>query len=136
MLFMGMILLNACGEQVVSTKAVLPSPTPIINKSQPTALGVQPTQPSMQTDREISFTKDILPIFQEFAGGCHGTSGGLSLETYEGVMKVIVPGQPENSKLWKRLNGIGGPTMPPSGKLNEDLLQMIYLWIKQGAKNN
>jgi len=32
--------------------------------------------------------------------------------------------------------GQGGPIMPPSGKLPDDLLKLVYDWIKQGAKNN
>jgi hypothetical protein len=52
------------------------------------------------------------------------------------VMKVVKPGDPEGSLLWQRLNGQGGPAMPPEGPLNADLLKVIYDWIKQGAKNN
>jgi len=97
---------------------------------------IEVTDTPVQVQEEVSFSQDILPIFQEVAGSCHGTSGGLSLETYEGVMNVVVAGNPEESLLWKRLNGQAGPIMPPSGKLNDDLLQLIYLWIQQGAKNN
>ena len=97
---------------------------------------IEVTDTPVQVQEEVSFSQDILPIFQEVAASCHGTSGGLSLETYEGVMNVVVAGNPEESLLWKRLNGQAGPIMPPSGKLNDDLLQLIYLWIQQGAKNN
>ena len=97
---------------------------------------IEVTDTPVQVQEEVSFSQDILPIFQEVAASCHGTSGGLSLETYEGVMNVVVAGNPEESLLWKRLNGQAGPIMPPSGKLSDDLLQLIYLWIQQGAKNN
>ena len=135
-LIMAMIFLNACGGQITPTKATSSSLVPTIKLSQPTMPVIQPTQPSAPAEKEISFTNDVLPIFQEFSGACHGSSGGLSLETYEGVMKVVIPGQPEGSRLWKRLNGIDGPIMPLGGKLSDDLLQVIYMWIKQGAKNN
>jgi hypothetical protein len=93
-------------------------------------------QPQTTSGNEVSFQKDVLPIFQQFGGNHHGNDSVLSLETYEGVMKDVKPGDPEGSKLWQRLNGQGGPVMPPNGPLSTDLLKVIYDWIKQGAKNN
>jgi len=117
-----MTVLIGCGSQPAKET---PSESEVVAEDTP-----------VQVQDEVSFSQDVLPIFQEFAASCHGTSGGLSLESYEGVMKVVVAGKPEESLLWKRLNGQGGPIMPPSGKLSDDLLQLIYLWIQQGAKNN
>ena len=125
-----MTVLISCGSQpaeatqIESQQEVSPTNEP------------QVADTPVQAQEEVSFSQDILPIFQEVAASCHGTSGGLSLETYEGVMSVVVAGNPEESMLWKRLNGEAGPIMPPSGKLSDNLLQLIYLWIQQGAKNN
>jgi hypothetical protein len=125
-----MTVLISCGSQpaevtqIESQQEVSPTNEP------------QAADTPVQAQEEVSFSQDILPIFQEIAGNCHGTSGGLSLESYEGVMAVVVAGNPEDSLLWKRLNGEAGPIMPPTGKLSDDLLQLIYLWIQQGAKNN
>lgn len=77
-----------------------------------------------------------MPIFKQFAGDNHGPNDSYSLASYEGVMKNVVPGNPEGSVLYQRLIGQGGPIMPPSGKLPDDLLKLVYDWIKQGAKNN
>jgi hypothetical protein len=51
-------------------------------------------------------------------------------------MQDVVAGQPEQSKLYLRLIGQGGPVMPPGNPLPENLITLIYNWIKQGAKNN
>lgn len=101
--------------------------------AQPTA--VQP-QASSAGEKEVSFSRDIMPIFQKYADANHGSKSGYSLESYEGVMKNVVPGNPEGSVLYQRMIGQGGPVMPPSGKLPDDLLKLVYDWIKQGAKNN
>lgn len=97
-----------------------------------------PLQPptSSAVEKEVSFSRDIMPIFQKFADVNHGSKSGYSLDSYEGVMKNVVPGNPEGSVLYQRMIGQGGPIMPPSGKLPDDLLKLVYDWIKQGAKNN
>ena len=70
---------------------------------------VQPTaqQSTSQAGKEVSFSKEILPIFQQYSDSHHGSNSMLSLETYEGVMQDVIPGQPEQSKLYSRLIGQG-----------------------------
>jgi len=93
-------------------------------------------QPTSQSGKEVSFNKDILPIFQQYSDSHHSGGSVLSLDTYEGVMQDVVPGQPEQSKLYQRLIGQGGPVMPPGNPLPDNLITLIYDWILQGAKNN
>ena len=85
---------------------------------------------------EVSFLKDLLPVLEKFASQAHGSSGGVNLETYENVLKVVVPGSPEESRLYKHLTGDGVPVMPPSGKLDDETIQLFYDWIAAGAKEN
>jgi hypothetical protein len=123
--------LAACTTSVIGTT---PSPT----LSSTSAAVVQPVQsqsPS-QSAQEVSFSKDILPIFQQYSDAHHGSNSMLSLETYEGVIQDVVPGQPEQSKLYQRLIGQGGPVMPPGNALPNNLIALIFNWIKQGAKKN
>ena len=125
------LLLVAC-----SNSAPMATQNPISTVASNTAVQPTPIQATSQSGQEVSFSKDILPIFQQFSDSHHGSGKVLSLETYDGVMQVVVPGQPEQSKLYQRLIGQGGPVMPPGNPLPQDLITLIYNWIKQGAKNN
>jgi len=59
-------------------------------------------------DKEPSFTKDVKPFLAKYCLECHNArtqKGTLSLETFKAIMDgsdagpVIVPGQPDKSKL-------------------------------------
>lgn len=77
-----------------------------------------------------------MPIFAQYSDSHHSAGTIYVLETYEGVMQNVVPGNPEGSKIYQRLIGQGGPTMPPGRGLPSEMIKLIYTWIKQGAKNN
>lgn len=99
----------------------------------------------------VSFSKQILPIFQNRCAKCHGaedengevrTEVSLSLLEYERVMvgsefgTVIEAGDPDGSFL---LDMITAGDMPPEGegdKVPEEEIALIRTWIEQGALNN
>lgn len=124
-------LLTACSTSVTATvqSPTLPSTNTVVKKP-------MSSQSPSQSTQEVSFSKDIFPIFQQYSDAHHGSNKVLSLESYNGVMQDVIPGQPEQSKLYLRLIGQGGPVMPPDNPLPENLITLIYNWIKQGAKNN
>jgi hypothetical protein len=125
------LLLSACAGSVpVTEQKQILAPATSADGS-PSA-----SQSTSQPGQEVSFSKDILPIFQQYSDSHHSVDSVLSLETYNGVMLGVVPGQPEQSKLYLRLIGQGGPVMPPGNPLPEKMITLIYNWIKQGAKNN
>ncbi|MEO8660179.1 MAG: c-type cytochrome domain-containing protein [Bryobacteraceae bacterium] len=94
--------------------------------------------------QQPSFNSDVAPILAANCLGCHGKSsamGGLSLQTFEALMKggksraVIVPGRPEESKLFAMISGKAMPAMPLGGKpLGEADRDTIRRWIEAGAK--
>jgi len=86
----------------------------------------------------VSFSQDVWPIFEQYVVKAHGGKGGVFLESYDDIMKYVVPGDPENSMLYKSLIGDGVQRMPPppEAPLADDLIQTIYDWIAQGAQNN
>ncbi len=94
----------------------------------------------------VSFKDDVQPIFNARCVTCHGDVGpedGLSLTSYENVMAgsntgpVVIPGQPENSELVKRIKGISQPRMPfGQTPLTDQQIQLIESWVAQGAQNN
>ncbi len=105
---------------LLSCKKDKASETPI--KSVPTPV------PITQCDT-ISFKKDIEPLISTYCLSCHNTqftSASVDLSTFENVFINA-----ESS-----LSSIQNGTMPPSGKLPENLIQKFNCWIKQGKLNN
>lgn len=94
-------------------------------------------------DRQVSFSKDIEPIFQASCWTCHGAtvqSSKLDLRTRQSALKggehgiVLLPGKAEGSRLYRLVAGLETPRMPMSGKLTPDQVEAIKLWIDRGAQ--
>lgn len=96
-------------------------------------------------DREVSFAREVRPIFLAKAGPhavlpeSSPAPGHVRLDTYEHIMaseELVVPGKPEESEL---VSVLLDPAMhmPPSGvSLTRDEIQLIVSWVAQGAKDN
>ena len=73
---------------------------------------------------------------------CHGKAAmsDLDLRTPEGLKKggkrgpAIVPGNAEQSKLYRFVAGLDKPHMPPNGTLPPEHIEAIKTWINSGAK--
>jgi mono/diheme cytochrome c family protein len=99
---------------------------------------------TQQIPGAISFSADVMPIFEGECVICHGNLGGWDASSYVNVLgtgdhaPVIVPGDPENSFLAQKMVGtqIIGDIMPPGGLLSEDEIQVILDWIEAGALDN
>lgn len=102
---------------------------------------------------EMSFSKDIRPILDKHCMECHKAGGqgevkvGLTMETYEGLMKgtnfgpIIEPGSSASSTLARLVSGQADPSIKmPHGEgrqsLSPEEVKMMTTWIDQGAKNN
>jgi mono/diheme cytochrome c family protein len=125
------LLVAACGAT--------PVPTPV------------PAPTAAPATGQVSYSRDILPLFQKSCTRCHGVanpSASLNLATHEGVMKgnssgaVIMllggylsgQGSPGRSLLYQELS-LG--TMPQGGdKLSAADLQKVAAWTFAGAPNN
>lgn len=93
--------------------------------------------------RPVSFTQDILPIFNSScnSGGCHN-AGGIAPDLSQtnayislsngGYLSVT---DPQNSGLFLWMTGKKGTPMPTSG-INKDYNALVLAWIRQGAQNN
>jgi hypothetical protein len=91
----------------------------------------------------VSFSADVLPIFQSRCASCHGSgrvSAGLDLSSYASVMAGsqkgadVVPGDPNASRLVQMV--VQGK-MPKRGpQLLGSQVQAISDWVKAGAPNN
>ncbi len=110
------------------------------------AVGVA-DEPANAAD-QVSFYKDIRPIFQAHCQGCHQpakASGDYVMTTFDRLTKggeseeaAIVPGKPASSYLLDQITPAGDKAEMPKGKkpLAESEVALIRRWIEQGAKDD
>ena len=89
------------------------------------------------------FEGQVKPLLDRNCIACHNSKvkqGGLDLSTREGLMrgsehgKVVVPGNPESSQLFKLVAHISEPGMPFKGKkLPEEAVAKFAEWIRAGV---
>jgi hypothetical protein len=95
----------------------------------------------------ISYNRDVRPILSDTCFACHGPDakarqGELRLDVAEEALDpdraVIVPGQPDESELLRRiLSGDESEVMPPpeaKKRLTDAQKETLRKWIEQGAK--
>jgi Planctomycete cytochrome C len=96
-------------------------------------------------DSNVSFSKDIAPIFELKCVTCHGSGrldGGVDLTTWSGVVdpRIVIPGEADTSPLvWTIEWRPGFPPMPPANfsvPLTTRQINGVKNWINEGAKNN
>ena len=97
-------------------------------------VGYQNVYPQQQ------IAQDTYAIFQQSCLICHGPDGAYKetlLIEYNTLIKEsgpVVPGNPEASRLYKRLLGEGGPLMPLGGPpLPDSQIETVKNWILAGA---
>src|SRR5438128_2574082 len=100
-------------------------------------------------EHSVQFNRDIRPILSDNCFACHGPDKNqrkaeLRLGTEQGAFadrgghKVIVPGKPEQSELFRRITSTDDSVRMPKPKFGKELskrqVALIRLWIDQGAK--
>jgi len=101
----------------------------------------QPTTPGCVSGGTVCFESSVLPIFLSSCArsGCHDAitrEEGYVLDNYNNIVKKgIVPGNANESKLYKVLFAGGDDRMPPDAPLSQAQKDSIAAWINQGAKN-
>jgi len=94
---------------------------------------------------EATYDRHIKPLLKHRCGSCHGAlrqNGGLRLDTAAFILRGgdsgagLVPGQLEQSLLWKRITAEdAAERMPPEAdSLTAEELAIIREWITAGAK--
>ncbi|HEY2934057.1 MAG TPA: PSD1 and planctomycete cytochrome C domain-containing protein [Acidobacteriota bacterium] len=88
--------------------------------------------------------KEAVSILQQRCFQCHGETlkSGLDLRTRDSMLEggdrgpVIVPGDPEASRMFRRVAGLEKPAMPlaPLSPLTTQEVALLKSWIEQGAR--
>ena len=82
------------------------------------------------------FEKKIRPILATNCYVCHGQAmqrSGLNFSSPEGLAKVVSPGDPGQSRLYKAVSYAEKIKMPPTGKLKDQDIADLKAWIESGA---
>jgi hypothetical protein len=100
---------------------------------------VKPADPNAPP-QNVSFSGDLQPIFDASCAtsGCHDGAHEPTLtpeESYNSLMSggFVNTAIATESTLYKEL---ASGSMPPTGKLPPDQIQMVLDWVKIGAPNN
>jgi len=88
------------------------------------------------------FEVKVRPVLVEHCTRCHGAKkqqAELRLDTAEGLLKgsdggaVVVPGDPDKSKLILSVRRVGDYAMPPDKPLPPAAVEALTQWVKMGA---
>lgn len=111
------------------------------------AEAIQPADP--QLGREVDFNLDMFPVFESKCLACHNRTtaeSDLVLENVEAILNgaggapVVVPGNPDESLLYKAAARAEEPHMPPlpntvaAKALTPQELGILRQWIAEGAR--
>ena len=100
------------------------------------------------TPGNVSYYRDIRPIFQANCQGCHQPAkakGKYVMTSFDTLLKggssgdaAIVPGNPDTSYLIDLITPIAGKAEMPADKkpLSAGEIELISRWIKEGAKDD
>ncbi|TWW08142.1 hypothetical protein E3A20_27300, partial [Planctomyces bekefii] len=91
-------------------------------------------------DAVALWSQQVQPLFDQYCVKCHGPleqHSGLELDSAAAVLKgadggaVVVPGKPEDSRLFQYLAAGSEPHMPPGKQLTEAQQKSVQQWILQ-----
>jgi hypothetical protein len=106
-----------------------------------------PMAPPAGTESKIDFNRDVRPILSDHCFQCHGPDtakrkADLRLDTdptgQERDAKLIVPGKPDESELYRRISAADPRDQMPPAKFGRRLstpqIAVLKKWIEQGGK--
>ncbi len=103
-----------------------------------------PAQTPAAQPAPVSFARDIFPVVEARCLSCHGADiqlAALDLRTRESALRggargpALVPGNAEQSRLYRFVAGLEAVKMPMEGPpLTPDQIAAVKIWIDQGAR--
>lgn len=131
------------GQFEVATIQATSSADP--TKTAAATIVVRPNGPPGDTAKngEICFQRDVLPIVQSNCAksGCHDVTTrqkGFAFVNYDGVLRGIDPGRPDNSEIYEKITETRSDKRmppPPNTPLTSQQIATIRQWILEGARN-
>ncbi|RPI56799.1 MAG: DUF1553 domain-containing protein [Acidobacteria bacterium] len=104
----------------------------------------QAPPPAPASSADVSFDRDIQPIFAKSCWNCHSADvqlAELDLSTRDAALRggehgaVLVPGNADESKLYRMIAGLESITMPMDGSsLTPAEISAIRTWIEKGVQ--
>jgi len=98
--------------------------------------------PVAKGTEKVKFTRDIAPWMTTLCLNCHNArrqAGGFSVASYFDIMKggesgeVVIPGDRDNSRLFRLVGGLELPRMPQSqARLTRKNYEDLKLWFEEG----
>jgi len=85
--------------------------------------------PAPGPSNSITYATHVKSYIDNNCVSCHGSSGGVTLQTYAQVKAQADAGR----ILARAINGSGSGPMPPSGLMPQTTLDTLQLWLDQGA---
>ena len=120
-----------------------PTLLPVLALPLSLALALHSSPAPAQDSGEVSFSRQVLPMFEARCTECHSgpqPEWGLDLATYEGTMvgsdygPVVERGDPDDSLM---IILIADGDMPEEGDpVTPEELEILKSWIRQGAADN
>ena len=96
--------------------------------------------------KKPTFVDDVVPVLKQHCVTCHSDDkqkGGLNMATFGVTMQggasgaVVTAGDPDKSRLYTMSAHKEEPKMPPKAdKIPDAQLDVLRLWIEQGAREN
>ncbi len=130
-------------EDSAPAPAKKPTPTPKAVPAKAMSMTKAPATATAPATDKITYQDHILPIFNDRCVGCHNpdkAKAGLVLDSYDAMMQgggsgqVVIPGTPDDSRLFRLIAHIEEPFMPlKESKLDEATITRIRQWIEGGA---
>lgn len=79
----------------------------------------------------VTYSGFVKPLLTTYCTGCHGTQGGVSLQTYNDVRNQALSGQ-----LYTSVSRAVNPMPKGSQRLSDCDIRKLKRWIDAGALNN
>src|SRR5262245_29559489 len=102
-----------------------------------------PAAPEKPSPQAVEFfEKHVRPVLVENCLKCHGPKrqeGELRLDSRAAMLKgndkgpLLIPGEPEKSRLIKAVGYKDVIVMPPTAKLKPEAIDALTAWVKMGA---
>jgi len=122
---------------------LLPVCTPVILIGAVLVLSSPRTVTANHETEPIRFDRDVKPILAKHCLSCHGPDkqrGDLRLDRKADALRggesgrLVVPGKPDDSRLFQRVTAADDTRMPPKGDgLSTAEVAILKVWIEQGA---